>query len=100
MAKKCRANLSDALKSFFDRDTGLAIDVLGRDDMVDHSYASITSRVKSDILSGSPALPFDAGLAIIRICQELERISDLSMNIAEETMYSIDGCIVKHQLLD
>jgi phosphate transport system protein len=100
MGKECFINLSDASGSFFDGNMELATDVLGRDGTIDDRYTAITSRIKNHILAGAPELPFDAGLTLIRICQELERISDLSMNIAEEAMYAIDGCIVKHQMLD
>lgn len=40
---------------------------------------------------------FEAGLALITIAINLERIADLSMNIAEETLYVVEGSIVKHR---
>jgi phosphate uptake regulator len=39
---------------------------------------------------------FETAMEIIRVSKNLERIADLSSNIAEATCFSYNGAIVKH----
>jgi len=97
MSEQCIEILHDALRSLFDADPSLANDVLSRDTIVDNQYDSIIEELKETLLTGESALSFDACFTLFRICKDLERISDLSMNIAEEVMYVYEGIVVKHQ---
>jgi phosphate transport system protein len=94
MTDKCKTMFNDALSSFFDKDIGLAEDVLGRDDRIDELNVSITSEIKAKVLGG--ALSFEAAMDLVRVCKNIERIADLSTNIAEETSFAVMGRIVKH----
>jgi phosphate transport system protein len=94
MTDKCKTMFNDALSSFFDKDIGLAEDVLGRDDKIDELNISITSEIKAKVLGGG--LSFEAAMDLVRVCKNIERIADLSTNIAEETSFSVMGRIVKH----
>ena len=94
MAELCKKMFNDALSSFFDKDVGLAEDVLGRDDKIDNLNVSIAAEVKARVLAGG--LSFEAAMDLIRVCKNIERIADLSSNIAEETSFAVMGRIVKH----
>jgi len=97
MADKCNGILHDALKSFFNEDLALAEDVLSRDDIIDRFNVSNIAEVKASVLNEFE-LSFETAVEIIRISRNLERIADLSSNIAEETVYSSIGRIVKHKV--
>jgi phosphate transport system protein len=99
MADKCRTILHDAITGFMTGNADLAKEVLERDDDIDNRYRSIIETIKSLVLAGSSELSFDNGLSLIRICKDLERVADLSMNIAEEAIYAIEGHVVKHPLI-
>lgn len=95
----CKNIFHDAVNSFFAQDLLLAEEVFTRDDSIDRLNISITSEVKAGILTGYDSLhdlPFEIATEIIRISRNLERIADLSTNIAEETFFAALGKIVKH----
>lgn len=96
MADKCRIILHDAITGFITGNADLSGEVLERDDNIDNHCRSIIKSIKNAMLAASPGLTFDAGLSLIRICKDLERIADLSMNIAEEAIYATEGRVVKH----
>jgi len=99
MANKCRCILHDSLQSFFDKNLILAEDVLKRDEDIDNLNVSTIANVKADVLNESN-LSFEAAVEIIRISRNLERIADLSLNIAEESVFSVMGRVVKHGLME
>jgi phosphate transport system protein len=97
MAKTCSAIFCDAIKSFNEKDARLAQEILGRDDQVDALNISITNTIKTKILCGDLGeMSLERGMELIRICKNLERIADLSTNIAEETSFTVLGVNVKH----
>jgi phosphate transport system protein len=96
MARECRSILHDAATGFLSGNPDLAKEVLQRDDSIDSRYRILISDVKKLLLADAPELTFDRGLLLIRIGKDLERIADLSMNIAEETIHAVEGDVVKH----
>jgi phosphate transport system protein len=94
MADLCKKILHDSIDSFCNNNMDIATDVLTRDDAIDALNIKIGNSVKEKVHAGS--MPFDTAMEIIRICKNLERVADLSTNIAEETIFVIMGKIVKH----
>ncbi len=94
MADLCNVILSEAIASFFRQDVVKAREVLSRDEKIDQLNIAISNEVKSMVLGGR--MSFEAALDIIRICKNLERVADLSTNIAEEATFSVSGIVVKH----
>ena len=94
MGTICKKLLEDALNSFFKKDTRLAQDVCSRDDEVDKLNKSLAEEVKAKVLDGG--LPFESAIELIRVSKNLERIADLSTNIAEEATFAAIGKIIKH----
>jgi phosphate transport system protein len=86
----------DALASFFDKNIDLAQKVLAGDENVDDLNILISAGVKDKVHEG--VLSFEIAMEIIRISKNLERIADLSSNIAEETCFSVNGTSVKHHI--
>ena len=86
--------LKDSINAFVNEDVVLANAVCERDNIVDDAGDKILKdltdlmRVKKDSITPS--------LQLMRIAHNLERIADLSTNIAEEVIYIVEGRDVKH----
>ena len=94
MARLSIKMLEDALDSFFNGNADLAQKVLSGDENIDDLNILIGANVKTRVQEGK--MRFETAMEIIRVSKNLERIADLSSNIAEETCFSINGTIVKH----
>ncbi len=94
MADLCKKILHDGLISFFENKLDLAKNVLTRDNEIDSLNRSISNSIKEKVHGA--AMSFDIAMELIRICKNLERIADLSTNIAEETGFTMIGKSVKH----
>ena len=95
MAEVVRGMLRDALDAFVRRDPVLAKAVLLRDDIVDAKNLSIIRELLT-YMAENPAL-ISRSIEIMSISKNLERVADLSTNIAEETIFIAAGLVIKHQ---
>lgn len=90
--------LHDACESFFTKNLQLARTVLETDDMIDELNRSNTREaiqlVKNDKTS------IEMALELLRISRNLERIGDLSTNVAEEVIFHVQAKVVKHHADD
>ncbi|MCU0454146.1 MAG: phosphate signaling complex protein PhoU [Bacteroidetes bacterium] len=94
MAELTRTVLRHALDSFILLDPKLAQTVLERDDQIDLLNKETVREVIGLIKSDSRTV--DGGMQIIRISRNLERVGDLSTNIAEEVIFLTQARVVKH----
>jgi phosphate transport system protein len=94
MADTTRWMLRDALDSFLHLEPEKARAVLTRDDEIDDLNRSNARQVIGWIQEKS--LPVEEGLDLIRISRNLERVADLSTNIAEEVVFLTQARVVKH----
>lgn len=97
MAAACKNIVSDAVSSFFHDNPELARDILTRDAIIDTMNISIGTEIKHAVQQG--LLSFETAMELLRINKDLERIGDLSTNIAEETLFALTGNTVKHHNL-
>jgi phosphate transport system protein len=72
--------------------------VLETDDQIDELNRSMTTQV-IDLLNSDKKM-IEPGLALIRISQNLERVADMTTNIAEEVIFHTQALIVKHHAQD
>ncbi len=90
--------LKDSINAFVNEDVGLAQSVCERDNIVDAAGDDIL-KVLTGIMRGKKdTIP--RALQLMRIAHNLERIADLSTNIAEEVIYIIEGRDIKHNPKD
>jgi phosphate transport system protein len=86
--------LHDACESFFTKNLQLARTVLETDDIIDELNRANTREaihmVKADKTS------IEMALELLRISRNLERIGDLSTNVAEEVIFHVQARVVKH----
>jgi len=94
MAEISQAMLRDALDSFVHVSSELAQAVLKRDDLVDDLNRSMTLEVIELLQKNKKFI--EGGLELIRVSRNLERISDLATNIAEEVIFLAQARVVKH----
>ena len=94
MAEATRWMLRDALDSFLHLDPAKAREVLTRDDQIDDLNRSNARQVIAAIHDKN--LPVEEGLDLIRVSRNLERVADLSTNIAEEVVFLTQARVVKH----
>ena len=87
---------SDATRSFFAKDLETARAVLEADDMVDGLNRSNTREAIQLVKNGK--LELELALELLRISRNLERIADLSTNIAEEVIFHVQAKVVKHHV--
>ncbi|MCX6137776.1 MAG: phosphate signaling complex protein PhoU [Ignavibacteriales bacterium] len=94
MVEIARTMLKQALDSFILLDTSLARTVLRTDDQIDDLNRLMAQQVITQVKNN--VLTIEGGLELIRISRNLERIADLSTNIAEDVIFETEARVVKH----
>jgi phosphate transport system protein len=90
--------LKDSINAFVNEDVLLAQSVCDRDNVVDSAGDKILRELTEVMRNKKDAIP--RGLQLMRIAHNLERIADLSTNIAEEVIYIVEGRDIKHHHID
>lgn len=96
MSAMAQKMLRDALDSFLREDAALALEVLKKDDDVDDLNSSFYYYI-SDFMEQEPSA-VNAGINLLMISHNLERIADLANNVAEDVIYLKQGREVKHRI--
>jgi phosphate transport system protein len=94
MATIARGMVRDSLHAFVNRDVDKARDVLVRDDQLDERKARITVELSEYMAKESSTV--SRALALILISRNLERIGDHATNIAENTIFVVEGRDIRH----
>lgn len=94
MASLTKAMLKDALDSFILLNTAIAQKVLQSDDQVDDLNRLVTKKVIEIVKANTESVECEMELS--RISRNLERIADLTTNIAEDVIFHAQARIVKH----
>lgn len=96
MADKAQAMVRKALESLIALDPAKAREVLAADDAVDAHYREIIEMLRGE-MSRRPA-EAEKMICWLLVAKNLERVADQATNIAEDTIYTVDGTIVRHGL--
>ena len=94
MAEEVQAMLRQSIKAFVERDTDLALEVIGRDRLVDAEYKEAAHDVEIGIVK-DPTVTARA-LHLLTVAKALERAGDHATNIAEEVFYLYKGEDIRH----
>lgn len=94
MAALVQEMLLAATDCFAERNTIIARGVINSDTEVDEYNKIITQNLIEGMTEQN--VDIKAGMEVVRICKNLERIADLSVNIAEDVIYIHDGRFVRH----
>jgi phosphate transport system protein len=93
MAATTKLMLRYALDSFILLDPKMARSVLETDDQIDELNKSMTPEVIELLKSDKRTI--EGGLELIRVSRNLERVADMSTNIAEEVIFHTQARVVK-----
>jgi phosphate transport system protein len=94
MAAIARGMVRDSLHAFVNRDVDKAREVLLRDDQLDERKARITVDLSEFMTRDASSV--DRALALVLISHNLERIGDHATNIAENTIFVVEGKDIRH----
>lgn len=94
MASLTKTMLKEALDSFILLNPSKAQKVLKSDDQIDDLNRLVTKKVIEVIKDSSESV--ESEMELVRISKNLERIADLTTNIAEEVIFHTQARVVKH----
>ncbi len=94
MALIAQGMVRDSLHSFVNRDVSLARAVLLRDDRLDELRDAIANELTEFMTRDSSSVP--RALDLLLISRYLERIGDHATNIAEITIFVVEGRDIRH----
>lgn len=94
MAELAEKMLRNSLDSFIHNDPKLGMEILKFDDTIDEQNRNIFHCIVDQMKNNKRLI--ETGMELIRISRNLERIADLSTNIAEEVIFTAQARIVKH----
>jgi phosphate transport system protein len=95
MAAEVQSMLRQSIKAFVERDTDLALEVIGRDKLVDAEYKEAAREVENSIVADPTTTARE--LHMLTVAKALERAGDHATNIAEEVFYLYKGEDIRHQ---
>lgn len=87
-----------SLDAFINNDPELAKHILPTDDTVDNLEREIIAEVIKRMKTDKNYI--DAGVALIDILRQIERIADHATNIAENVIFLIEARLVRHRQID
>jgi phosphate transport system protein len=87
--------LKESIRTFINEDVELAESVCEKDNIVDGLRDQILRELITFMTADSSTI--ERAIHLIRISRNLERIADLSTNIAEDVIYMVAGKVIKHR---
>ena len=98
MARLARGMLADALDAFVRSDGPLAREVCLRDDAVDALNDSVYRILLTHMMEDPRVI--GAGMELLLVSRNLERVADLATNVAEDVVFLVEGKTIKHHAED
>ena len=98
MANEVFKMLNDTIEAFVDEKVEMSKDICIRDDIID-DFKDQIYRILITYMIDEPST-IKRAIHLINIAQCLERIADLTTNIAESNIYIYKGKIIKHHFED
>jgi phosphate transport system protein len=95
MARLTREMLSDALEAFIRGDAQAARAVCQRDDKVDALHRSMFRILLTHMMEDPHTI--GAGIELLLVSRNLERVADLATNIGEDVVFLVEGKSIKHR---
>jgi len=96
MSGKCEKMVARSLDAMINRDAQLARDLwLSRDDEIDDLMAQAFVLVEKEIREHPENT--ESLMNVLSVARSLERIADHATNIAKDTIYMVEGEIVRHR---
>ena len=90
--------LNDALAAFVQSDSAGAREIGVRDDRVDELHENVFRVILTHMMQDPRKI--GAGIDMILVSRNLERIADLATNVAEDVVFMVEGQSIKHKGLE
>ncbi|MGQ4810201.1 Phosphate-specific transport system accessory protein PhoU [Candidatus Entotheonellaceae bacterium PAL068K] len=97
MARKTQAMVKHSLDSLVQEDAMLARQVCASDNEVDQLNREMHVRIQQYIRTHPDHV--ERLIHLLSVSRHLERIADLTTNVAEDVIYTVEGEIVRHRTL-
>lgn len=94
LANTVKKMLSESLKAYVDDDVNLAGQICRMDDKADDLTIAILRQMVADMVTESRIV--ERGVHAIIGARHLERVGDLSTNVAETVVFIVEGTSMKH----
>ena len=94
MAEHVKTMLGDALEALIQMDVDRADRVRAADEQVDAIHREMYANVERAIMAHPDQAP--QLIHLMNISRQLERTADLTVNIAEDVLYTVRGDIIRH----
>jgi phosphate transport system protein len=98
MSEIVKTMLKKSLDSLVKMNDSLAMEVCEMDDQVDLINRQMYQQVKKGVEKSPKRI--ETFLHLISVSRHLERIADLTTNIAEDVIYMVEGTIIRHKTED
>ena len=95
MAEASKTMLADVLAALSDEDPELCREVRRADRRVDDLNKEVVAGARQLIQDDVARTP--EGIDLMQIAQRLERIADITTNIAEDVIFLVEGRVVRHE---
>lgn len=95
MAAETNTMVRESLSSLVNNDVGQARRVIEHDEVVDGLNRQIITTLRDKMRVRPESV--DSGSHVLNISHHLERVADLSTNIAQDVVYIAEGKIVRHE---
>ena len=95
ISRQARKMLADALEAFIRGDTEAARAVCRRDDEVDALHRSVFRLMLTHMMEDPRSI--SAGIEMVLVSRNLERVADLATNVAEDVVFMVEGRSIKHR---
>ncbi len=96
-ANKVQDIVKKSLDALTNTDCALAKLVLAMDDAIDKSHRDAFQIIQTAMQKNKNNI--NVGVYLLSFAKQLERIADLATNIAEDTLYMVDGEVIRHKTL-
>ena len=96
IATTAREMLRDSITAFIQKESDLAVEIIGRDRTVDDIYRSIVRELTAYMTNDPKAIT--RSLDLMTVAKAIERVADHATNIAEEVYYLYRAQDIRHDL--
>lgn len=93
-----RSMVHNSIRSLIESDSKLSRAVLAEDEKIDAEYKKVFARIQKRIEENPKHCK--QMILYLSVIRHLERIADLSTNIAEDVIYLVEGKIIRHGRLE
>jgi len=98
MAEEVQTMVTESLEALIHKDTNIATKVMNMDDEIDDMNREMYEALQKAMIEDSTTVK--RAVHLLSTSRHLERIADLTTNIAEDVVFMVDGVLIRHKTED